>query len=507
MRLTGKPLTPRTPRTLSPSSVEAQTIYAAPRQLFTQSSSPGRLIGRDVEKHEVTNLILEALKSKSGGCIYVSGPPGTGKSAVIDEVSQNFGSESSLKIVKVNCVNVQNSRDLYAKLTQELTLTSDPAKKIEQSALETLFISKKRSASLSYLLVLDEVDSLLDTDCEVLYSFFEWSLHRSSRLILISIANALDLIDRFLPRLKARNLKPRLLPFLPYTASQIVSIISKRLQSTLPTKETGLPDFVPFMHPAAIELCSKKVASQTGDLRKAFDLARRAIDQVEREMIAKELSLVNLSPTKQPLTEISNRPTSLPPTPPHSSPLKPLALHTSKVQTLLASFTAETAPRVGVAHVARLASSIFNNGTTSRLATLNLQQKAVLCSLLAIENKKIKRDPFVTPSKSTNKVASVKDLFTCYKNLCNLDDGVLHPLTNTEFRDVVASLETLGLVIESPGRGTNFLTPTRKLSKFRRNVNSEDRQILSAVSHKELAESLTGPGADLLMNLISEWTA
>jgi cell division control protein 6 len=97
---------------------------------------------------------------------------------------------------------------------------------------------------------------------------------------------ALDLTDRFLPRLKARKLKPQLLPFLPYTAPQIASIITTRLQSLLPEngeRGTVAAGYVPFLHPAAIQLCSKKVASQTGDLRKVFDICRRAIDLIESE--------------------------------------------------------------------------------------------------------------------------------------------------------------------------------------------------------------------------------
>ncbi|KAG8427180.1 AAA ATPase [Metarhizium acridum] len=101
---------------------------------------------------------------------------------------------------------------------------------------------------------------------ESLYRVFEWSLQKSSRLALIGIANALDLTDRFLPRLKSKNLKPDLLPFLPYTAAQVKNIITTRLKSLMP--EAGKEGYVPFIHPAAIELCSRKVASQTGDLRR-----------------------------------------------------------------------------------------------------------------------------------------------------------------------------------------------------------------------------------------------
>lgn len=48
--------------------------------------------------------------------------------------------------------------------------------------------------------------------------------------MLIGIANTLDLTDRILPRLEAReNCKPQLLNFPPYTRNQIAAILQDRL--------------------------------------------------------------------------------------------------------------------------------------------------------------------------------------------------------------------------------------------------------------------------------------
>lgn len=55
------------------------------------------------------------------------------------------------------------------------------------------------------LLILDEIDQLVTSDNGVLYNLFEWATKKDSRLVLIGIANALDLTDRFLPRLKAKG--------------------------------------------------------------------------------------------------------------------------------------------------------------------------------------------------------------------------------------------------------------------------------------------------------------
>ena len=475
-------------------------MYAIARDLFTHSISPRKLVGRDTERTELRSFISDAIKSKKGGCTYVSGPPGTGKSALVDEVSAEFKSDPSITLANVNCVGIRSAREVYGKLIQEFGLDGLSDTSLEKDHLRSLFIPKKKSGSQAYLVLLDEIDSLLDGDCEVLYNLFEWALHRSSRLILIGIANALDLTDRFLPRLKARNLKPRLLPFLPYTAGQIASIVTEMLRSTLSEGTAAAPEFVPFLHPAAIQLSSRKVASQTGDLRRVFSLVRRAIDQVERETVEGTVAALSQSPVKPPLAEISNLPTNLPPTPPKPSPLKLVSPQVPNTQGSLTTMTPETAPRATVAHIARLASSIFSNGTATRLTGLNLQQKAVLCSLIAAEKKKAARDPFTTPTKSASKAPAVKELYAKYSNLCTRDEGILQPLKSTEFRDVVASLETLGLVQESTGGTTSFLTPIRTPSRLGR--NPDERQIVSAVSEKEIIDSLKGAGVDLLQRLM-----
>ncbi len=469
--------------------------------MFAQNGSPTKLIGRDAERTELATFVSQAVDSRSGGGIYVSGPPGTGKSALVEELTNDLSSTRNLKISVVNCVSVKSSKDILRKIISDLCPDELQSTKSEHSFLSRLFISKKKSTSQSFLVVLDEVDNLLSIDCELLYSLFEWALNKSSRLILVGIANALDLTDRFLPRLKARNLKPRLLPFMPYTAPQITSIVTQKLRSTLPADCSKGKDYVPFLHPAAIQLCSKKVASQTGDLRKVFNLVRRAIDCIERETVGK-YSASDVSPPKQALIEITNiSPTKLPPSPPSSSPLKPPSpsLVSSSVHLDLYTLTSENAPRASVAHVARLTTALFNNDAISRLDGLNLQQKAVLCSLVAAEQRRSERDPYSTPSKNANKKPMLKDLFASYAGLCKREN-VLCPLSSTEFRDVVASLDTLGLVQEANARGS-FFTPTKTPSRLG-SKNIEDKQFASAVSEKELDDNLQGPGTEILRKLL-----
>ncbi len=614
------------------------TVYNAARQLFARSAHPGRLVGRDAERTELRGFVRGSIAARTGGCVYVSGPPGTGKSALVREicaeVEQELAAEAAttpttttttittapaaVKMAYVNCMSAQSAKDLFGKLLADLTSTASTttgdndnddngtsflstltAAELAQPSetLQKMFLgtpttttttnssggrgrgrkSKIAAATAAaapvYVVALDEIDHLATLALDAVYSLFAWALMpATSRLVLIGIANALDFTDRFLPRLKARNLAPRLLPFLPYAAPQIASVITTRLRSLLPPPTAGTngnpdvvdtdaparekeKDYVPFMHPAAIQLCARKVASQTGDIRRAFDICRRAIDLAESETRRKYVEAAaagdNTQPPQpspqpskpsQPLTTTttttcynqhhplsppSSSPftgpatshlmlpsspchhphrdvltetaanlspsSSLAQTPPPHGPSSPFITASRRsVVAALSALTPATAPRATIAHVAQVAAGAFGGGgggmvggggggtTAQRLNALTLHQKAALCAFVALERRRraAVRTACLqdTPTKyrgagraggsggggddgnsNSNGIGggaagggaaapiTVRALYETYATLCRRD-GLLAPLSGSEFRDVVSHLETLSLV-------------------------------------------------------------
>ncbi|KAK7555900.1 P-loop containing nucleoside triphosphate hydrolase protein [Phyllosticta citricarpa] len=527
----GKPLTPRTPRTPTTPKSSAPTVYNEARQLFIRGSQPGRLIGRDEERSELRDFVSKRALSKSSGCLYISGPPGTGKSALVNEIGQELEADADVKRAYINCMSVKSANDLYLKLLEEIGEDDEVLEGAEKDTLQEILFRR----DTSYVFILDEVDYLLELDLELLYNVFEWSMQPKSSLVLLGIANALDFTDRFLPRLKSRGLKPRLLPFMPYTAAQIGSVITSKLKSLMPSATTAPADYVPFVHPTAIMFLSKKVAAQTGDLRKAFDICRRVIDMIESETRDKHvkaasnnISSETASPCKTPLIENINLSS-----PPNRSPAK--SLHQANMS--LSALTPATAPRATIAHMARVTAAVFSNGTNQRLKALNLQQKAVLCALAALETSLRDKAAFAastgdaatTPSKHVTAVAAptVKHVYTAYAALCR-HDNLLAPLTSTEFADVLGSLETLSLVtpVEASGKasssanggggGSSSLsfaapgTPSRRGrggrggGGFSVGTVVEERRVAGCVAPRELREAVAagGPGAGVLMRLL-----
>lgn len=92
-----------------------------------------------------------------------------------------------------------------------------------------------------------------------------------------------DLPERLLPRVESR-LNIRRVNFLPYTHQDIVAIIADRLGSLdafgMDGAEEGQGD------KGGVELCARKVASVSGDVRRALEICRLAAQVAEREEAA-----------------------------------------------------------------------------------------------------------------------------------------------------------------------------------------------------------------------------
>lgn len=419
-----KPMTPRSKLLATPThAATPTTVITTAKSLFSRSGQGGKLIGRDKERSALQSFFEPRITSKSGGCLYISGPPGCGKSALLTEIMGELVGNQKVAIKKawINCMSLRTPGSINASILDSFSVESATA---EFSDLESRFVTTKKTQI--YVLVLDEIDHLLSHD--LLPALFELSLRKNSRLILVGIANALDLADRFLPRLKAKNLEPELLPFLPYTAPQISEVLAARLRSLLsPTEKEQDPNLLPFVHPAAIQLLSKKVASASGDLRKAFDILRRSLELVEMESLQALRS--KMQDAEKPLGILTSpRPVlgeaSLNAAPPRAAPI-------------VTNWTVSTAPRVTLAHVAKASSATLGASISARVAKLNAHQKAVLCVLVA---------------RSGTTPWSFLKLRDAYTKVCK--DGLgLMPLVGAEFRGVVDAMEAVGVLDILPAGG------------------------------------------------------
>ncbi|XP_033985650.1 cell division control protein 6 homolog [Trematomus bernacchii] len=227
---------------------------------------PERLLSREVERDAIRCFLRDKALQRVPGSLYISGAPGTGKTACFNCVLQEMEPElSSVQTVLVNCMSLRSSHAIFRLLAEKLKAPGG------QGGLQRFLTAPGPAV----LLVLDEMDQLDSKSQDVLYTIFEWPYLSQSRLCLVGIANALDLTDRILPRLQARpQCRPLLLHFPPYSRQELSDIVQDRLSQA---SADGIMDA------SAVQFCARKVSAVSGDARKALDICRRAVEVVESD--------------------------------------------------------------------------------------------------------------------------------------------------------------------------------------------------------------------------------
>ena len=79
------------------------------------------------------------------------------------------------------------------------------------------------------MLVVDEVDLLVTRTQQLLYNLFDWPTHRRALLVILCIANTLDLPERLLPKIISR-LGSNRVAFAPYKQAELKKIVAARLE-------------------------------------------------------------------------------------------------------------------------------------------------------------------------------------------------------------------------------------------------------------------------------------
>ncbi|KAK4993865.1 Origin recognition complex, subunit 1 [Elasticomyces elasticus] len=291
-----KPLefTPLGTRVLSPSHTTASPHQLARTQLHV-SAVPSALPCREEEFAMVYSHLEQAISAGTGSCIYISGTPGTGKTATVREVVAALH-ESVLAdeldgfvFVEINGMKVTDPHQSYALLWEALK-----GERVSPShALELLNreFERPNPRRVPCVVLMDELDQLVTKNQGVMYNFFNWPQLAHSRLIVLAVANTMDLPERTLSNKISSRLGLTRITFPGYTHQQLMKIIESRLQNVPGT----------VVESDAVQFAARKVAAVSGDARRALDICRRAVEIAEQEdLAAAERDAAPGTPSKTP---------------------------------------------------------------------------------------------------------------------------------------------------------------------------------------------------------------
>ena len=296
--VTKRPLefTPLGTRVLSPSQTQASP-YQLARSTLHVSAVPHALPCRESEFAEVYSHLETAISAGTGSCIYISGTPGTGKTATVREVVSSLQAAVAEEMlddfyfVEINGMKVTEPHQSYSLLWE--ALKGDRVSSTHALELLEREFTTPSPRRVPCVVLMDELDQLVTRNQGVMYNFFNWPQLRHSRLIVLAVANTMDLPERTLSNKISSRLGLTRITFPGYTHTQLMTIIQSRLE--------GVGQVV--VDPDAIQFASRKVAAVSGDARRALDICRRAVELAEQE-VAK-----NDQPEKenQPLTNTPSK--------------------------------------------------------------------------------------------------------------------------------------------------------------------------------------------------------
>ncbi|KZV66885.1 P-loop containing nucleoside triphosphate hydrolase protein [Peniophora sp. CONT] len=431
----------------------SQPIHVRTRALLRATcNSAGDFAGRVTESNTLRDFITSFFTAKAKAAddahpiLYISGSPGCGKTALINNVLNSLEDDmqtNGVKLSFVNCMAMNNLDAVWERLVADFGAPKKRGKQVASSdAVQKLFATRKDKC----LLILDEVDHVA-TSSQALAKLFSIAQNCSNTLRIIGIANTHTLTSSSSQLSLAGVKGVQTLHFAPYEPGQLVEILNTRLQPLHADVENAerLKKFLPA---PTLKLLSMKIASQTGDVRAIFEVLRNAIDiSVAQAGAAKDVSP--------------------PVTPTH-------------IQAALKAYA--PASRVGPAAVnpSAPAKTAANSEMVSKVRALGLHARLGLLGLLiackraeaglvvagTAAPRTLKRTASSANAANSGKATiDAHQLHTLYSTMLAGTKGAFTPVSRSEFSDIVNLLETVGFVTRGMPGSINTPTARRKLAR------------------------------------------
>ena len=260
--------------------VGTRPIFKMDRDILRPSFVPDKLPHREEQVDELAQILATALRGERPSNVLIYGQTGTGKTAVVKYIENEFKKLDGGRTVHymyMNCEIVdtpygvlQNvANRLVENLSQRIPFTGLSTDRVYQLLVEKLDEEKR-----IVILVLDEIDKIVTKNGDdILYQLLKINEDLTkAKVSIIGISNDLKFTEWLDPRVKSR-LSDEKMVFPPYNAEELCDILSQRAGRAF---DNGVADG------SVLSLIAALAAQEHGDARRALDLLRVAAELAER---------------------------------------------------------------------------------------------------------------------------------------------------------------------------------------------------------------------------------
>ncbi|KAF9268641.1 P-loop containing nucleoside triphosphate hydrolase protein [Marasmius fiardii PR-910] len=424
---------PSTPPVLLPIHVRVRAL------LRPTCNNIHDLPGRETERTTITEFITNFLDGRSASqnsTLFVSGTPGTGKTAIINSIIHSIEAEyRHVRIVLLNCMALSGLDALWDRLLEEFHALQKGRSKKQLKGREGVEAILK-TLKTKCILVLDELDHIAST-LQSLSQLFSLTASCDSVLRVIGIANTHTLTSSTITTPDVQTIH-----FSPYTSAQLQKVLQSRLSILqAPTEGSEVAgELAKFLPNPTTTLLAKKVAAMTGDVRALLEVLRGAIDLTVKSKANDVLASPSYSVT--PAHVLSSLKAYTP------SPSSPAA---------------SSAPSAS-----SLSPTNSNSEIVAKTKGLSLQARLALLSLLLASKRveaglSIQSSSVPSPTKRSTSLGNTKEfafdivqLHSYYSLILSRgESGICSAVSRPEFADLIGMLEGVGLLSVGPASGTS----------------------------------------------------
>src|SRR5713101_6110061 len=212
-----------------------RTIFKMDREILRPSYLPDRLPHRESHIGQLAQILVTALKGERPSNVLIFGKTGTGKTAVVKYIENEFRKADGARMVQylyLNCEIVDTPYGVLQSIGNKFIENFHqriPFTGLSTDRVYSLLLEKLDEEKRVVIVALDEIDKLVQKNGDdILYQLLKINDDLSkARVSLIGISNNLKFTEYLDPRVRSRLADEKMV-FPPYNADELYDILSQR---------------------------------------------------------------------------------------------------------------------------------------------------------------------------------------------------------------------------------------------------------------------------------------